>query len=35
MTRQEVKDEMKQAEGDPLFKAKRRSLAPRQVAVAA
>ena len=27
MTRQEVKDEMKQAEGDPLFKAKRRSLA--------
>ncbi len=27
MTRQEVKDEMKQAEGDPLLKAKRRSLA--------
>lgn len=27
MTRQEVKDEHKQAEGDPLFKAKRRSLA--------
>ena len=27
MTRQEVKDEMKQAEGDPLVKAKRRSLA--------
>jgi flagellar biosynthetic protein FlhB len=27
MTKQEVKDEMKQAEGDPFFKAKRRSLA--------
>ena len=27
MTKQEVKDEMKQAEGDPLMKAKRRSLA--------
>ena len=27
MTRQELKDEMKQAEGDPLLKAKRRSLA--------
>lgn len=27
MTKQELKDEMKQAEGDPLFKAKRRSLA--------
>ncbi len=27
MTRQEVKDEMKQAEGDPFVKAKRRSLA--------
>ena len=27
MTKQEIKDEMKQAEGDPLFKAKRRSLA--------
>ena len=27
MSRQEVKDEMKQAEGDPLLKAKRRSLA--------
>lgn len=27
MTRQEMKDEMKQAEGDPLMKAKRRSLA--------
>ena len=27
MTKQEVKDEMKQAEGDPLLKAKRRSLA--------
>ncbi len=27
MTRQEVKDEMKQMEGDPLLKAKRRSLA--------
>jgi flagellar biosynthetic protein FlhB len=27
MTRQELKDEMKQAEGDPFFKAKRRSIA--------
>ena len=27
MTRQEVKDELKQAEGDPYLKAKRRSLA--------
>ena len=27
MTRQEVKDEIKQSEGDPIFKAKRRSLA--------
>ena len=27
MTRQELKDEMKQSEGDPLLKAKRRSLA--------
>lgn len=27
MTKQEVKDEFKQAEGDPIFKAKRRSLA--------
>lgn len=27
MTKQEVKDEFKQAEGDPFFKAKRRSLA--------
>lgn len=27
MTRQEMKDEMKEAEGDPLLKAKRRSLA--------
>ncbi len=27
MTKQDVKDEMKQAEGDPLMKAKRRSLA--------
>lgn len=27
MTRQELKDEFKQAEGDPIFKAKRRSLA--------
>ena len=27
MTKQEVKDELKQAEGDPLMKAKRRSLA--------
>ncbi len=27
MTKQEVKDEQKQAEGDPFFKAKRRSLA--------
>lgn len=27
MTKQDVKDEMKQAEGDPLLKAKRRSLA--------
>ena len=27
MTKQEVKDELKQAEGDPYFKAKRRSLA--------
>lgn len=27
MTKQEVKDELKQAEGDPFFKAKRRSLA--------
>ena len=27
MTRQEMKDEMKQSEGDPLLKAKRRSLA--------
>ena len=27
MTKQEVKDEMKQSEGDPLMKAKRRSLA--------
>ena len=27
MTKQELKDEMKQAEGDPFFKAKRRSLA--------
>lgn len=27
MSRREIKDELKQAEGDPLFKAKRRSLA--------
>ena len=27
MTKQEIKDEMKQSEGDPIFKAKRRSIA--------